>query len=60
MTSRGILSREVFLCRNVIFTQWLWQDRWREKLLQEAREKQRPLSLETLMVAETFTLAYTE
>ena len=37
-----------------------WQDRWREKLLQEAREKQRPLSLETLMVAETFTLAYME
>lgn len=37
-----------------------WQARWRETLLREAREKQRPLSLETLMVAETFTVAYTE
>ena len=37
-----------------------WQARWRETLLQEARDKQRPLSLETLMVAETFTLAYME
>ena len=37
-----------------------WKARWRERLRQEAVAQGTPLSLDTLLVAETFTVAYQE